>query len=114
MQLLFKVVSAEPGMHIRILMEHVCRALKKQNCVWQFSVSQHSSSRVDGRVMLVSRAETSFLIFFYKLEAPNAAEGESLYAIDFGVKKQANLCHLAVFDIITDVQNELLQEIKRA
>ena len=64
--------------------------------------------------MLVSRAETSFLIFFYKLESPNAAEGESLYAIDFGVKKHANLCHLAVFDIISDVHNELLQEIKRA
>ena len=61
--------------------------------------------------MLVSHVDISFLLFFYKITATSPLEENvaaatteaSVFALDFGVKKQAGMSHLQAFDVIADV-----------
>jgi len=90
------------------VVELVCTALRKVGFSWQFA-TREEGTQLDSKVMAATTPTgDTFLIFFHK-----AAQGpmychRAFYAVDFGVKKRDEICHLAAFDAIAQTHEAVL------
>jgi hypothetical protein len=65
---------------------------------------------IDGSLIAVCGPKLdTFLIFVYKAVADNLAlRDQRYYAVDFGVKRHADVCHISLFDAISEVYQAIL------
>ena len=70
---------------------------------------------IDGSVIAVQGPKgDSFLIFFHAALDIPSVRNLKYYAVDFGVKKHEEVCHISRFDAISEAYQAILDVLKAA